>query len=190
MNGMPEHSGVERPGGRTARTRQAVHDAVRQLLADPAAELSIPAVAARSGVHATTVYRRWRTIESLLLDVAVDDLNTRHPISITGDLEADLTRYVHNLLVGVRNAGQLAFFQAVRSAAGQTDSAAEVSALVEPRIAHFQEMLDAAGVTRIDGMRLVELIIAPVYFWAEVGVPLDPDQATQRLVDTVLRVCA
>ncbi|QAY60645.1 TetR family transcriptional regulator [Microbacterium protaetiae] len=185
---MPEHTGVERPGGRTARTRRAVHAAVRELLAEPDVELSIPAVAARSGVHATTVYRRWRTIESLLLDVAVDDLNAQHPVTVTGDLEVDLTGYVHRLLVGIRSAGQLAFFQAIQSASRQADSAAEIEALVGPRVAQFQELLDAAGVTVIGGMRLVELIIAPAYFWAQVGAPLDPDRDTRRLVETVLRV--
>jgi len=185
---MPEHTGIERPGGRTARTRRAVHAAVRALLAEGPDELSIPAVAARSGVHATTVYRRWHTIESLLLDVAVDDLNAQHPVAATGDLEADLTGYVRGLLASIRTAGQLAFFEAVQSASRQPDATADVAALVEPRVAQFQEMLDAAGVTAIDGMRLVELIIAPAYFWAQVGAPLDPENDTARLVETVLRV--
>lgn len=185
---MPEHTGIERPGGRTARTRRAVHDAVRALLAEREGELSIPAVAARSGVHATTVYRRWRTIESLLLDVAVDDLNAQHPVAVTGDLETDLTSYVHGLLASIRDARQLAFFEAVQSAARQPDAAVDVAVLVEPRVAQFQELLDAAGVATIDGLRLVELIIAPAYFWAQVGVPLDPDRDTRRIVEAVLRV--
>lgn len=188
MDAVPEHTGNERPGGRTARTRRAVHDAVRALVAESDVELTIPAVAARSGVHATTLYRRWHTIESLLLDVAVDDLNAQHPVAATGDFAADLTRYVHGLLTSIRRSGQLAFFQAVQSASRQPDAAAEVSALVEPRVAQFQELLDAAGVTAIDGMRLIELIIAPAYFWAQVGAPLDPDRDTSRLVETVLRV--
>jgi hypothetical protein len=49
-------------------------------------------------------------------------------------------------------------------------------------------MLDAAGVTRIDGLRLVELVLAPAYLWAQFGSPLDPETGTERLVDTVLAV--
>ena len=102
---MPEHTGSDRPGGRTARTRRAVHDAVRELLSEPGTELSIPAVAARSGVHETTVYRRWRTIESLVLDVALERVTAESPVPATGDLRADLTSYVHQLLTALQRAG-------------------------------------------------------------------------------------
>lgn len=50
-------------------------------------------------------------------------------------------------------------------------------------------MLDAAGVTRIDGMRLMEIIIAPVYFWAQLGAPLDPDRDAGLLIETALLAC-
>lgn len=185
---MPEHTGTARPGGRTARTRQTVHDAVRELLGE-SDELTIPAVSARSGVHATTIYRRWHTIESLVLDVAVDDINVQSPVPMTGDLERDLTTYVRRLLASIRAKGQLAFFHALLSAARQAESVAEVSDVVQPRLAQFQGVLDAAGVTRIDGMRLVEIIIAPAYFWAQLGAPLDPDTDAQRLVETALLAC-
>ena len=59
---------------------------------------------------------------------------------------------------------------------------------MRPRIRQFQAMLDAAGVTRIDGLRLFDLILAPAYLWAQLGAPLDPDEGTARLVDTVLSV--
>ena len=50
-------------------------------------------------------------------------------------------------------------------------------------------MLDAAGVTRIDAMRLMEIIIAPAYFWAQLGAPLDPDRDAGRLIETALLAC-
>lgn len=60
-----------RPGGRSARVRAAVHRAVEELAAaGPAETLTIPAVAARAGVHPTTVYRRWGSVAQLLADVA------------------------------------------------------------------------------------------------------------------------
>lgn len=185
---MPEHTGVERPGGRTARTRRAVHDAVRELL-NESEELTIAAVSERSGVHATTIYRRWHTIESLVLDVAVDDLNVQSPVPVTGDLERDLTVYVRRLLTSIRAKGEMTFFRALLSASQQAGSAAEVTDVVRPRVEQFQAMLDAAGVTRVDGMRLVEIINAPAYFWGQLGAPLDPDADTQRLVDSVLLAC-
>jgi AcrR family transcriptional regulator len=189
---VPEHTGSERPGGRTARTRGAVLGAVRELLNEPAAELTIPAVAVRSGVHPTTIYRRWRTIESLMLDVAVEDINVTSPVPVTGDLERDLATYVRHLLAAIRRQGHLAFFPLLLSAARQAATAEEaeqVTNIVGPRLSQFQAMLDAAGVTRIDAMRLVEIIIAPAYFWAQLGAPLDPDRDTARLVETALLAC-
>jgi AcrR family transcriptional regulator len=61
--------GAARPGGRTARTRDRVLDAVASLLLDGGYDaLTVDAVAARSGVHRTTVYRRWRDTGTLLAD--------------------------------------------------------------------------------------------------------------------------
>lgn len=186
---MPERTGSDRPGGRTARTRRAVHDAVRELMREPDASLSIPAVAARAGVHETTIYRRWHTIESLVLDVIIERITEESPVPATGDLRTDLTTYVHHLLTALQHAGPRApFLRALLAATAQADGAADVTAIVQPRIHQFQTMLDAAGVTRIDGLGLFDLIFAPAYLWAQLGAPLDPDQNTARLVHTVLLV--
>jgi hypothetical protein len=80
------------------------------------------------------------------------------------------------------------FLQALLKAAAQAHEASDVTDIVEPRIRQLQAMLDAAGVARIDGLRLFELILAPAYLWAQLGAPLDPDVGTARLFDTVLSV--
>ena len=185
---MPEVAGSVRPGGRTARTRDAVLAAVRETLADPAAELTVPAVAHRAGVHATTVYRRWQTIESLLLDVMVSDVQQASPIPATGDLHGDLTRYVDQLLTSLRGPHALGLLQALLAASRTAPDLQAVTELIQPRVDDFQAMLDAADVTAIDGMGCIELVIAPAYLWAQLGAPLDPAKDTGRLVDTVLRV--
>jgi hypothetical protein len=96
---------------------------------------------------------------------------------------------VHQLLAAIRQRGHLGFFPVLLSAARQATTAAEVTDVVAPRLAQFQALLDAAGVTRIDGMRLIEIIIAPAYFWAQLGAPLDPDRDGPRLIDTALLAC-
>ena len=49
-----------RPGGRTARTGAAVlAAAIEELSARDYADISVESIAARAGVHKTTVYRRW-----------------------------------------------------------------------------------------------------------------------------------
>ena len=184
---MPEISGAARPGGRTARTREAVHRAARELLAEPG-EVTMAAVAARSGVHPTTLYRRWRSVESIVLDLAVERVSEESPVPATGDLAADLTEYVHRLLAGLQQAGTSTLLTALMAASAEADGATELQRIVQPRIDQFQAMLDAAGVTRVDGLRLVELVLAPAYLWAQLGAPLDPNEATARLVDGVLAV--
>ena len=61
---------LQRPGGRSARVRTAVHDAVLDLVAkNPWDPLTVALVAERSGVHQATIYRRWETLAGLLNDV-------------------------------------------------------------------------------------------------------------------------
>lgn len=147
----------------------------------------MPAVANRAGVHATTVYRRWQTIESLLLDVVVSDVRQASPVPATGDLRADLTGYIDGLLTSLRGPHALRLLRALLAASQAAPDLGTVSELVKPRVDDFQAMLDAADVTTIDGMGCIELVIAPAYLWAQLGAPLDPAKDTERLVSTVLR---
>lgn len=81
-----------RPGGRTARIRTQVLDAVRAELTESGHEgLTMEAVATRAGVHRATVYRRWRDVGGLIVDVidAAGEMGWRPPD--TGSLRGDLT---------------------------------------------------------------------------------------------------
>src|SRR5438094_8033869 len=83
-----------RPGGRRARIRQAVLDAAFAELGEKGyGGLSIEAVAQRSGVAKTTVYRRWPTRNELVAD-ALDSRSDRYePVPDTGSLRGDLTQF-------------------------------------------------------------------------------------------------
>ena len=80
-----------RPGGRSARVQQSVHQAVRDLEAELGREaLTVPAIAARAGVTPSTVYRRWGDLRELLSDVAVERLRPDGAPADRGGLRADL----------------------------------------------------------------------------------------------------
>lgn len=84
---------ARRPGGRSARIRAQVLAAVREQLVEHGFdELTVDTVAARAGVHRTTVYRRWREVGGLLADVldaaADDDWRPPDTGSLAGDLAA------------------------------------------------------------------------------------------------------
>ncbi|MER7468720.1 TetR/AcrR family transcriptional regulator [Streptomyces sp. NPDC097981] len=80
-----------RPGGRSARVQQSVHQAVRDLEAEVGRDaLTVPLIAARAGVTPSTVYRRWGDLRALLSDVAVERLRPDAPPADCGSLRADL----------------------------------------------------------------------------------------------------
>ncbi|MFI9722946.1 TetR/AcrR family transcriptional regulator [Streptomyces sp. NPDC052396] len=80
-----------RPGGRSARVQQSVHQAVRDLEAEMGRDaLTVPLIAARAGVTPSTVYRRWGDLRELLSDVAVERLRPDAPPADRGGLRADL----------------------------------------------------------------------------------------------------
>ncbi|MEU7205171.1 TetR/AcrR family transcriptional regulator C-terminal ligand-binding domain-containing protein [Streptomyces sp. NPDC045470] len=108
-----------RPGGRSARVRAAVHRAVRELLADESTDpLTIPVVAARAGVHATTVYRRWGSVGDLLADVATSRFSGDLVVPDTGSLRGDLERYASDLAKDLGDPDTLALVRATVGAAG------------------------------------------------------------------------
>jgi AcrR family transcriptional regulator len=83
-------AGELRPGGRTARNRAAIFEAtLAELALRGYADLSFDAVAARAGVHKTTIYRRWRTRDQLVA-AAFMDLAARHlEVADTENIDRD-----------------------------------------------------------------------------------------------------
>ncbi|MEW1698928.1 TetR/AcrR family transcriptional regulator C-terminal ligand-binding domain-containing protein [Streptomyces sp. NPDC091278] len=118
--------GSSRPGGRTARTRAAVRDAVLTGLSEhgyPA--LTVEYVAEHSGVHKTTLYRRWGSVEGLLADalaLAGEDAWTPPD---TGSLAGDLGALAHEVVDSFGDPARAAAPTAFVGAAFQSARAAE-----------------------------------------------------------------
>lgn len=88
-----------RTGGRSARIQAAVHQAVRELLAETdRAELSVPMIAARAGVTPSTIYRRWGDLGDLLADVAVERLRPAGAPLDTGSTDGDLAAWLEQYM--------------------------------------------------------------------------------------------
>jgi len=80
-----------RPGGRSARVQQSVHQAVHALLAERQRDdVTVPMIAAQAGVTPSTIYRRWGDLPALLADVAVERLRPDGEPLDTGSLRGDL----------------------------------------------------------------------------------------------------
>ena len=80
-----------RAGGRSARVREAILAAVlHELTVNGYAALSMEAVASRAGVNKTTLYRRWRTLDDLLVDALTTWSHDAIPGPDTGSIQTDL----------------------------------------------------------------------------------------------------
>lgn len=87
-----------RPGGRSARVQAAVFEATVHLLQEQGYEaLSFASIAARAGVHETSLYRRWGTKEQLVLAAVSGQVEKGYPLPDTGSLRSDLILLVRFL---------------------------------------------------------------------------------------------
>ncbi|WP_227983325.1 TetR/AcrR family transcriptional regulator [Nocardia spumae] len=85
------------PDPRVVRSRQAALNAARDLLAEQGRTgVTHVAVAARSGVGRTTLYRHWPDVAALLEEVIVEQIDRNHAAP-TGDLRTDLISELNGL---------------------------------------------------------------------------------------------
>jgi AcrR family transcriptional regulator len=159
------HPGT-RPGGRSARVRVAVHRAVEDLLVEMAGDaLTIPVVAARAGVHATTVYRRWGSIGELLADVATSRFSGEIVVPDTGSLRGDLERWAADVATDLSDPDVLALIRATLGAGGEQGACAcrgdreeQLGAMIE------RERARGNAVPSVE--RAADALLAPLYYRA------------------------
>lgn len=183
---------MQRPGGRSARVRDAVHEAVLELLRERTwEELGVPAVAERSGVHQATIYRRWRSMPVLLDDVVAGHLTRSAPLPDTGSLRGDLEAYAEGVAGGLVGPFRVLVLRAamVDLRAG---AASGLAGVLAERSRQLQAMLDRAGArgeTPPSVDELIEVVLAPLYFDALFARPGGPARA-RSLVERLLVLSA
>jgi AcrR family transcriptional regulator len=163
--------GTVRPGGRTARTAAAVFAAaVEELSARDYSDISVESIAARAGVHKTTVYRRWSSKEEIIRQTLIGAAAARIQVPDTGSFAADVQTLARSV-------------QAVLSApqGAAITRALVVGALSSPEIAGLMEQFWAARLEAIsvivdratargelaadtDAAALMHAIAAPLYY--------------------------
>ena len=183
---MPVTSSHTRPGGRSARVRVAVHRAVEELLAEgPSEALTMPVIAARAGVHPTTVYRRWGSLAELLGDVAISRFSGDIVVPDTGTLRGDLGRWASDVATDLADPDVLAL---MRATVGTGPGGG--SACIADRHAQLAAMLErerSRGGDAPDVERAADALLGPLYYRAIfTGHPAEPGWAYE-LVDALLR---
>jgi AcrR family transcriptional regulator len=82
----------------------AVLDATISLLADEGSpDFTVAAVAERAGVHETSIYRRWRTKESLVNEAILTRISGDLPVPDHGSVRADLLELLVSALKFLRS---------------------------------------------------------------------------------------
>ncbi|KZM72907.1 TetR/AcrR family transcriptional regulator [Nocardia terpenica] len=157
-----------RPGGRTARTRAQVLDAVRAELTEHGYDaLTIDTVAARAGVHRATVYRRWRDVGGLISDLfaAASDLDwqPRDTGTLRGDLAA-LNREIQDSMTEEPSIAMALIAVSFRS----EEAARALRRLWEDRYTQSEIIIERAIhrgelPPRIDARALLVAATAPLY---------------------------
>ncbi|QUQ63834.1 TetR family transcriptional regulator [Kutzneria sp. CA-103260] len=172
-----------------------MHDAVRGLLAEGRDPVTVREVSERSGVSEVTIYRRWGTVESLMLDVAITQLTEEAPFPDTGDLRRDLLDWVSGVAASVKSPEGFALYRALAAATSplggnHSDQArADAAMYLRRRTDQMQAVFDraaaAAGTTPPSVARVFDLVLAPVYLRAIFGYDA-PDADLAELVDRAL----
>lgn len=185
-----------RPDPRVERSRQAILDATLQLLArdGDVGSLTVEAVAARSGVAKTTIYRRWRDKWELALDAVMIDMLPRldEPVDV-GDTRKELLTFINSV---VKMLATPPYGQAMQALVSQIATDADLARVyreqvVEPRHAELTPVIKrgiARGDLRPDtDVRLIhELLVGPIFYRLLFsGAPLDRNLG-RRIVDAIL----
>ncbi|MEV0752189.1 TetR/AcrR family transcriptional regulator [Streptosporangium sp. NPDC050280] len=186
-------SGTVRPGGRTARVREAVREATLAELAEKGYDrMTVEGVALRAGVHKTTVYRRWGSVEGLAADALDLAVAEPWPVPDTGTIEGDLRELTRLVLDGFADPEMGPVSTAfVRASARDPVVARALRAFFAAR--HEQSaLLVTRAVERgelpgdIDAADLIRTAVAPLYYRLFVsGEPVD-EQVADRAAAAAL----
>lgn len=161
---------MQRPGGRTRRTREAVLVAAYEVVAEVGYEgLTVDAVADRSGVHKTTIYRRWDTIEDVLLDAVVARAEEAVPLRRSSDARADLVAMGNSVAANLANPMAQAVAAAALSGPGNDRLADLSTRFWTLRIAEASSIVEAAQQegsidSSLDPGDVVERVVGPIWF--------------------------
>ena len=188
-----EPPGTRRPGGRTARTRAAVLQAVISELAENGyAGTTVERIAARAGVAKTTIYRRWGGLNGLLADLMAQYAAREIPVPDTGHLDSDLRALAREIVASLQHPAIRAAFGSIVAAAIQEQAAQEVlSRFIAARTATMTVIVRRASQRGdlpdgIDAAGVLQIVTAQIYY----RLFIVGEQPSQALADRAAATAA
>jgi len=159
-----------RAPGRGPKVRRAVLAAtLSELTENGYAALTVDNVARRSGVHKTTIYRRWKDRNSLVADAVIDLAAAQVPFPGTGDIDADLRELARSLVRFFNSPAGKAVLAATLSDAARIPEIAEAKRRFFADRFRRAEPAVAGAIARgqlpadTDPAELVRTLVAPIY---------------------------
>jgi AcrR family transcriptional regulator len=181
---------------RSAASRRAALDAAYGILVESGlARFSVDAVAARSGVARTTIYRWWPSKGVLAIESFLEAFEPRISFERSGDAERDFRVMVGSLASALSGeAGRLAASVVAQAQSDEETRRLFAEQFSEPLRRRSAEVITAGvdqGVFRrdLDVARVIDAYVGAIYFRLLVGSPLDAGWA-DALADTLLRGCS
>jgi AcrR family transcriptional regulator len=179
--------GEQRPGGRAERVRTAVLEATSELLLQVGYDrLTVDEVAARAGVHKTTVYRRWPTKPELITEAVRLHADENVPAPDTGSLLGDLQALATDVIATLSSEGGARRSRSIVAAAATSDELADgLHTFWAHRIAATTPVIERA-ITRgelppdSDATLIIETLVGPIWLRLLLtGEPIDDDLASR-----------
>lgn len=162
---------TSRPGGRTARNTRAIFDALfTELVEHGHGGLTMEAIAARAGVHKSTLYRRWPTTDLLLAAALAEHPRNDWAPDRSGELIKDLVGVGRAVLDGlddpvigpISRACIAAAFHSAPAAAALTAFLDDQNRRAAIVVTDAIERGDLPPGT--DPTALIERLVAPLYY--------------------------
>jgi AcrR family transcriptional regulator len=151
---------------------------------------SIGEVAARSGVHETSIYRRYGSRSNLALQASLDFAETAVPAPETGSLRSDLIDFVRRIIALLKSPTGAALLSLLAAQAPELIPAREAfwRKRFETALVVLRRAQERGEMTRdVDGMLFFETLVAPIHFRALISRGNLGALLADELVDRHLR---
>jgi AcrR family transcriptional regulator len=173
----------KRPGGRSAQVQFVVRKALEELIAQEGRDkVTVPAVAERAGVSASSIYRRWGDVNGLLDETATNRLDPNRPLPETGDLKAELTAWAQELITHLNKPGNASLLKAAAALAGSEETNCLKNRRNEATV--LVKRAQARGDATPTVQQVLDHMMAPIIYRLIFGAGVEPSLAAQ-LADEV-----
>lgn len=167
----PHGSRKTRPGGRSAAVHRAVLEAaLAEVVERGYGGLTFDGVAARAGVHRSTIYRRWSSKEELAGDALLAQAAVAIPMPDTGSTMGDLEQLVVSVAKNIGSAAGEGLLRALVSDAARAPGLIEAASVFWERRFSLVRDVVRRGIARgdlpedIDIDLFIEALVAPLFF--------------------------